>query len=44
MYGHDGGDWLWMSAVMGSWVIVVGVVVYAAVRLAQRDHGGGRDR
>ncbi len=44
MYGHDGGDWLRMSVVIGSWVIVVGVVVYAAARLAQRDHGGGRDR
>ena len=33
----DGWDWLWMSLVMTLWVVVVGAVVYAAVRLAQRD-------
>ena len=44
MYGHEGGDWLWMSVVIGSWAIVVGMVVYAAVRFAHGDRGGGRDR
>jgi heme/copper-type cytochrome/quinol oxidase subunit 2 len=45
MYGHDGGDWLWMTLGMGFWLIVVGMVVYAAVRFASRDHrGGGSDR
>lgn len=43
MYGHDGGDWLWMSGVIGSFGIVVGMVVDAAVRFAHRDHGLGRD-
>jgi heme/copper-type cytochrome/quinol oxidase subunit 2 len=44
MYGHDNGDWLWMTLVMGFWVIVLGVVVYAAVRFAQRGRGGGSDQ
>ena len=44
VYGHEDGDWLWMSVVIGSWGIFVGMVVYAAVRFAHRDHGGGRDR
>lgn len=32
----DGTDWFWMSFVMVFWIVVVGAVVYAAVRLAQR--------
>jgi hypothetical protein len=44
MYGHDAGDWLWMALGMGLWLIVTGAVVYTAVRLAYRDHGGGRGR
>jgi hypothetical protein len=44
MYGHDADDWLWMTLWMGLWLIVTGAVVYAAVRLAYRDHGRGRDR
>jgi heme/copper-type cytochrome/quinol oxidase subunit 2 len=39
MYGHDGWDWLWMTLTMGFWLVVLGVVVYVAVRLAQRDRG-----
>lgn len=45
MYGYgdfDGLDWLWMSSMMGLWIVVIGAVVYAAVRLAQRDNHGGR--
>ena len=40
MYWDDhmnGADWLWMSLSMALWIVVLGVVVYAAVRLAQRD-------
>jgi len=37
VYGHDGWDWFWMPFMMGFWVVVLGVVVYVAVRLAQRD-------
>ena len=39
MYGHDmsGLDWLWGSFMMGFGVVVIGVVVYIAVRLAQGD-------
>ena len=42
MIGHDGWDWFWMTFAMGFWVVVLGVVVYAAVRLAQRDRGPRR--
>jgi heme/copper-type cytochrome/quinol oxidase subunit 2 len=41
MYGNWGSplDWLWMTLMMLLWIIVVGAVVYAAVRLAtQPDH------
>lgn len=33
----DGRDWLWMTLSMTISTIVIGVVVYAAVRLANRD-------
>lgn len=32
----DGWDWLWMTFGMGFWIVLIGVVVYVAVRLAQR--------
>ena len=38
MHGYDGWDWAWMAPMMLFWVVVIGAVVYAAVRLAQRDH------
>ena len=44
--GHhwvDGWDWFWMTLMMGFWVVVLGVVVYVAVKLATRppsDHKG----
>ena len=35
MYGgHGGWDWFWMVPLTLVWVGVLGVVVYAAVRLA----------
>jgi hypothetical protein len=37
MYGHDSWDWVWMTPVALTWIVVLGVVVYAAVRLANRD-------
>ena len=37
MYGHDAWDWLWMTLTMGSWLVVLGIVVYLAVRFALRD-------
>jgi hypothetical protein len=40
MYWHDGWDWLWMSFMMAFWVFLLGLVVYIAVKLAQRDRGG----
>ena len=40
MYWHDGWDWFWMTFVMGFWLVVLGAVVYVAVRLAQRGSDG----
>jgi hypothetical protein len=37
MYPHDGWAWIWMIPMMFSWIVLLGVVVYAAVRLANRD-------
>jgi len=38
-YGFDGWDWLWMTIMRTLWVVALGIVVYAAVRLAlgERD-------
>jgi hypothetical protein len=32
-----GWSWVWMSFMMGFWLVVLGAVVYVAVRLAQRS-------
>jgi len=39
MYGDhmDGWDWLWMSLVPAVWIVLIGVVVYVAVRLANQS-------
>ena len=37
----DGWDWVWMSSMMVFWIVVLGTVVYAAVRLAQRPRHNG---
>jgi heme/copper-type cytochrome/quinol oxidase subunit 2 len=37
----DGWDWLWMTFIMGLWLVVIGVVVYVAVRLARRPPRAG---
>jgi uncharacterized membrane protein len=43
MYGHMAGwAWLWMSAMMIFWLVVLGVVIYTAVKLANRDSRGSR--
>lgn len=36
----DGWDWFWMSFVMIFWILVLGLVVYVAVRLANRPPRG----
>lgn len=36
MHWMNGWDWVWMSFMMTFWLIVLGAIVYAAVRLAQR--------
>jgi hypothetical protein len=37
----NGADWLWMSLTMAFWVVVLGVVVYVAVRIATDRHSRG---
>ena len=37
MYWHNGWSWFWMIPMMFFWIVVLGAVVYAAVRLANRD-------
>jgi uncharacterized membrane protein (DUF4010 family) len=39
MYHMDGWDWLWGTLMMGFFIVLIGFVVYVAVRLAQRDGG-----
>lgn len=36
MHGMNGWEWIWMSSMMGFWLVVLGAIVYAAIRLAQR--------
>ena len=38
---NDSG-WFWMSLMMVFWIIVIGAVVYAAVRLARRPPRHGK--
>jgi len=40
----DGWDWFWMSFVMVLWAVIVGAVVYVAVRLANRPPDGPKAR
>ena len=45
MYGWDhmdGWDWLWGTLMMGFWIVLLGLVVYIAVRVAHHDHDRGR--
>lgn len=37
MYWNDGWAWFWMVPMMLLWVLVLGAVVYGAVRLANHD-------
>ena len=39
MNWHDGWDWLWMTLTMSLWLVALGLIVYIAVKLAQRDRG-----
>ena len=45
MHDNNGWDWFWMIPMMLLWIVVLGGVVYAAVRLAlqhqhKAPHGG----
>ena len=33
----DGSDWVWMTLSMTFGIVVLGAVIYAAIRLANRD-------
>ena len=37
MGSYHGWSWFWMLPMMLLWVLVLGAVIYAAVRLANRD-------
>jgi hypothetical protein len=34
---NGGWDWFWMIPMMLVWIVLIGSIVYAAVRLANRD-------
>jgi hypothetical protein len=36
MHWHTGWGWFWMIPMMLSWIVLLGALVYAAVRLANR--------
>jgi putative membrane protein len=38
MYGYGFG-WIWMMLMSIFWIVLIGVIVWAAVRLAQRPGG-----
>ena len=40
----NGLDWLWGTLMMGFWIVLLGLVVYLAVRLAQGDRHRGNHR
>ncbi len=42
MHGMDGFDWVWMTFMMVFWVVLLGAVIFAAVRLAQRPPRAGK--
>ena len=42
MYWMTGWDWIWMTFMMVFWIVVLGAVVYIAVRVAQRPPGDRR--
>ena len=42
MYGDhmSGWDWIWMTLMMSFWIVLLGVVIFFAVRLAQSNRSG----
>ncbi|WP_171052992.1 SHOCT domain-containing protein [Streptomyces marianii] len=46
MYWHDGGGWAWMAFMPLLWILLIGLVIWAVVRLTQRpsSHSGATDR
>lgn len=44
MHWMDGWDWAWMTFMMVFWVALLGIAVYAAVRLGTRPPSDRRQR
>ncbi len=42
MHWMDGWDWFWMSSMIVFWLVVLGAVIYVAVKFATRPPSGGR--
>ena len=41
MYHYvDGWNWLWMTLMMGFWIVILVLVVYLVVKLTQGNHSG----
>ena len=42
MYGDhmSGWDWVWLTLMMSFWIVLLGAVIFLAVRLAQSNRGG----
>ncbi|MFH8614705.1 SHOCT domain-containing protein [Streptomyces sp. NPDC017979] len=40
MYWDGGGGWAWMAFMPLLWIVLIGLVVWAVVRLANRPDGG----
>lgn len=44
MYWDDGSSWIWMMLMPVLWIVLIGVVVWAVVRVTQQlSVGGGGD-
>ncbi|QYC41696.1 hypothetical protein Nocox_20435 [Nonomuraea coxensis DSM 45129] len=41
MYG-DGGGWIWVIFMSLLWIVLIGLVVWAVIRLTQGGSSGGR--
>jgi heme/copper-type cytochrome/quinol oxidase subunit 2 len=39
-HSMDGWAWFWMTFLTVFWIVVLGGVIYVAVRMAQRPQGG----
>ncbi|WIY01027.1 hypothetical protein QRX60_44490 [Amycolatopsis mongoliensis] len=40
----NGGGWAWMALMPVLWIVLIGLVVWAVVRLTQQRPGGGHEQ